>query len=373
MLPLKDLSKKEVYDFYALSSPDEGLRFASNLVKSEDDPEKHAILADFYFYCLCFARDSKFSPDKASSFFAIMKETHRHAMSTPFINLDKDYGFFKDLLLRHSIYRPPFSEKVFQFAEMKAITEYAVNTYFRHYMMYKYVFTKKVKIEFTIENADLTPSSSAEDIAAAAAAAGTATAGTGTAAATSLPLPAEGHATAAAAAVVAVDAVGGEPAARALESEVGAATDVATTGDAAAAADGASGDGGGAQGAEAAAGATGAADATPGATGAEATAADPSGLQTQLAHSSTSAGEGEAGGAGEHAALSKHDQAVADLRNLVIASIAPKLEEMKLSFTQKMAAQEDQFAARMKKLELEESKLLSTSKDKKEVKPKGKK
>ncbi|KAJ3344083.1 hypothetical protein HDU93_003246 [Gonapodya sp. JEL0774] len=38
--------------------------------------------------------------------------------------------------------------KVFSPRQIKAITEYATNTYFRHYPLYSYVFTKKVKLDF---------------------------------------------------------------------------------------------------------------------------------------------------------------------------------------------------------------------------------
>lgn len=55
-------------------------------------------------------------------------------------------------MLTHSVQRPPYSEKVFSYKIMMALLDYTTNTYFRHYVMYKYVFTKKVRLEFVIEN-----------------------------------------------------------------------------------------------------------------------------------------------------------------------------------------------------------------------------
>ncbi|KAJ3318699.1 hypothetical protein HDV06_004112 [Boothiomyces sp. JEL0866] len=68
------------------------------------------------------------------------------------INWGRDYGYFKDLVLRHSINRPPISEKIFSYKEMLAVVDYVTNTYFRHYLLYKYAFTKKMRVEFVIEN-----------------------------------------------------------------------------------------------------------------------------------------------------------------------------------------------------------------------------
>eukprot|EP00842_Homolaphlyctis_polyrhiza_P006040 jgi/Hompol1/6437/HPOL_003583-RA len=117
-----------------------------------ENNEHTAIILDMYYYALGFARDNHFTPEKTSAFFSILKQTHTSVISTPLICLEKDYSFFKNLLLKHSIHRPPFSESVFTFAEMKLLREYVTHTYFRHYMMYKYAFTKKLRMELIVEN-----------------------------------------------------------------------------------------------------------------------------------------------------------------------------------------------------------------------------
>jgi hypothetical protein len=45
------------------------------------------------------------------------------------VKLEKDFQFFKKLLLGHSVERPPMSVKLFNMQETMKITEYAVNTY----------------------------------------------------------------------------------------------------------------------------------------------------------------------------------------------------------------------------------------------------
>ncbi|KAJ3120066.1 hypothetical protein HK100_012952 [Physocladia obscura] len=75
---------------------------------------------------------------------------------------------------------------------------------------------------------------------------------------------------------------------------------------------------------------------------------------------------------------SKQEIATAELRNFVISTLAPKLDEMKSALLQKLATQEEQLASKIKKLEGDEEKQLAVhgtaEKVKKDVKVvKGKK
>ena len=40
--------------------------------------------------------------------------------------------------------RPPFSIDLFKEEQLLALADYVVNTYFRHFKLYKYVFTPQV-------------------------------------------------------------------------------------------------------------------------------------------------------------------------------------------------------------------------------------
>ena len=59
--------------------------------------------------------------------------------------LDEDASFdmFKELLLRHAIQRPPHSLAIFNLADVKTIDEFVLDTFYRHYDMYKYALTVK--------------------------------------------------------------------------------------------------------------------------------------------------------------------------------------------------------------------------------------
>ncbi|KAJ3168533.1 hypothetical protein HDU88_001423 [Geranomyces variabilis] len=162
-LAWKHLSMQQVYDFYSIGPAEEALRYLGSILDDRKaDPQRSAILMDFYFYALRFAKTQNLSPEQASIFFSMIKATHERAAASPFIHLEADYQHFKDTLLRHSVHRPPFSQKVFSLAQVRAIDEYAVNTYFRHYLMYKYAFTNKLRLNLKLDN---------DEVAAAAAAA----------------------------------------------------------------------------------------------------------------------------------------------------------------------------------------------------------
>jgi len=49
--------------------------------------------------------------------------------ASPYMRLDEDYAYFQNLILMHSIDRPPYSKKYFSLEQIRKITEYATNTY----------------------------------------------------------------------------------------------------------------------------------------------------------------------------------------------------------------------------------------------------
>lgn len=54
------------------------------------------------------------------------------------MTLERSWERTKNLLLAHSVQRPPFSTQIFSWADLKAITSYLLNTYYRHYKLYQY-------------------------------------------------------------------------------------------------------------------------------------------------------------------------------------------------------------------------------------------
>lgn len=113
---------------------------------------------DLYTYALLFAKSNHFTAEQTSTFFTILKSVHLMCISTPFDNLQETFEHFKQLLLRHSINRPPFSVGLFSSAQVRDITDYVLKTYFKHFKLYKYAFTKRVHLNLKIGYPEVPPS-----------------------------------------------------------------------------------------------------------------------------------------------------------------------------------------------------------------------
>uniref|UniRef100_A0A8C8RGS1 Coiled-coil domain containing 189 n=1 Tax=Pelusios castaneus TaxID=367368 RepID=A0A8C8RGS1_9SAUR len=110
----------------------------------ESDP-RAAILLDLYFYTVQFSREHSFNREQSSAFFAIVKDIHEACVETPLSNVEECYRYFTELLFCHAIRRPPFSIDLFSQEQLALMSDYMVNTYFRHFKLYKYAFTPQVQ------------------------------------------------------------------------------------------------------------------------------------------------------------------------------------------------------------------------------------
>jgi len=152
-----DLSLREIKQLWNCSTRDDIKKLlCSKLDFDFDDLDsKQNILLDLHFHTLLFAKERKYNEEQTSAVFSIIKRTHEKAVETPFGNLDDTFAYFKELLARHSVKRPPFCIDLFAVQEVVAITEYVVNTYFRHYKLYKYTFTPNIVMNVNIKYADV--------------------------------------------------------------------------------------------------------------------------------------------------------------------------------------------------------------------------
>uniref|UniRef100_A0A8C3XMM1 Coiled-coil domain containing 189 n=1 Tax=Chelydra serpentina TaxID=8475 RepID=A0A8C3XMM1_CHESE len=110
----------------------------------ESDP-RAAILLDLYIYTVQFSREHSFTREQSSAFFTIVKDTHEACVETPLPNVEECYRYFTELLFCHAIRRPPFSIDLFSQEQLALMSDYVVNTYFRHFKLYKYAFTPQVR------------------------------------------------------------------------------------------------------------------------------------------------------------------------------------------------------------------------------------
>ncbi|KAM7452030.1 hypothetical protein ABFA07_000628 [Porites harrisoni] len=149
-----DLTLDNVVNIQRSETPEEVQCLLADIFHLSDwkDDLRQGILVDLYFYTLHkFAKDNEFSTEQTSAWFSVIKSVHEMTVDTPYGNVDPVFKYFKELLLCHSVKRPPYSVALFSVDQVKKLTSYAVNTYFRHFKMYKYAFTPKVRLDLSFE------------------------------------------------------------------------------------------------------------------------------------------------------------------------------------------------------------------------------
>ena len=110
-----------------------------------------AIELDLFTYAVLFCKKNQFSLEQLSAFFTILKSVHCMCVSTPYDNFQETVVFFRELLLRHCVQRPPFSKCLYSLSQVKAITDYVLSTYFKHFKMYKFAFTERVLLSLSFQ------------------------------------------------------------------------------------------------------------------------------------------------------------------------------------------------------------------------------
>ena len=166
-----DLSLTDVERILGACSETETLQQALaeilGLDVSHSSNKQALIELDMYTYAILFAKKKDLTHEQVSAFFTILKSVHLMCISTPFDNLQETFQYFKELLLQHSINRPPYSTSLFTIEQVRDITEYVLNTYFKHFKLYKYAFTKRVQMNLKLSYVGVedTPEPSQTDVA----------------------------------------------------------------------------------------------------------------------------------------------------------------------------------------------------------------
>ncbi|KAL3051284.1 hypothetical protein OYC64_001531 [Pagothenia borchgrevinki] len=116
-----------------------------------DLPEpKRGVLLELYVQTVFFCRECNFKKEQTSALLSIIKATHEANIETPLNNIEQCFKYCKELLLCHSVRRPPFSINLFNSEEVTCILNYIYNCYVRHYKLYKYIFTPQLKLDLSL-------------------------------------------------------------------------------------------------------------------------------------------------------------------------------------------------------------------------------
>ncbi|CAM9857818.1 unnamed protein product, partial [Laminaria digitata] len=112
------------------------------------------IVLDFHYYNYAFCKERRFDARATSTFLSIMKDSgvpHAHislskkdmATNDTISSLRASFDRFEELILRHAVDRPPWTTGVLSPKDIGAITDYV---YYRHFHLYKHIFTTKINI-----------------------------------------------------------------------------------------------------------------------------------------------------------------------------------------------------------------------------------
>ncbi|XP_033074045.1 coiled-coil domain-containing protein 189 isoform X1 [Trachypithecus francoisi] len=118
---------------------------------------RDAITLDLFCHALIFCRQQGFSLEQTSAACALLQDLHKACIATPLGNVEECYRYFTSILFCHGVRRPPFSIDLFKEEQLLALEDYVVNTYFRHFKLYKYVFTPQVRLDLSLTYMGLQP------------------------------------------------------------------------------------------------------------------------------------------------------------------------------------------------------------------------
>ncbi|KAK6329008.1 hypothetical protein J4Q44_G00009860 [Coregonus suidteri] len=110
---------------------------------------RRGVLLELYVHTVLFCRESNFNREQTSALLSIVKSMHQVNTESPLNNMGHCFAYCSELLLCHSVRRPPFSISLFSSEEVTQILKYLLNTYIRHYNLYKYIFTPQVKLDLS--------------------------------------------------------------------------------------------------------------------------------------------------------------------------------------------------------------------------------
>ena len=103
------------------------------------NPDQIDIFLDYIISLFEFAKLQRFSCAKISCLIDLSQHLFEETIAN-MLSFDKSFELFKQFLLRHALHRPPHSIELFNLKEVKCITSYFMDTYFRHFLLYKKAF-----------------------------------------------------------------------------------------------------------------------------------------------------------------------------------------------------------------------------------------
>jgi hypothetical protein len=113
--------------------------------------KRDLIVIDKYYYLVKFCLSNSLGLEQISALVSVLTRTHNLACDTSFGNLDETFDYFKQLLFLYATHRPPFSICLFTPKQIELIVEYFLDSYFKQFKLFKYVFTPEVVFDIKLK------------------------------------------------------------------------------------------------------------------------------------------------------------------------------------------------------------------------------
>lgn len=125
-------------------------RLLSEFLELDPTTPQGEILMKLYFLNMRFSVENRFSAEKASTLFSVLKLVHFTSMDRC-LTAEQSVAELKQVLVAHAVERPPYSVGVFSAEDMRQVMDFAADSYYRHYKLYRYVFTARRLLDFSIK------------------------------------------------------------------------------------------------------------------------------------------------------------------------------------------------------------------------------
>ena len=104
------------------------------------------IFLDFMLHNYEFSLAQGYSLGKISCFLEISAKIFHESFANR-LTYDKSFELFRDVLVQHSLFRPPHSILVFNLEEIKLITDHYLSTFYKHFTLYSLAFTPIINMQ----------------------------------------------------------------------------------------------------------------------------------------------------------------------------------------------------------------------------------
>ena len=105
-------------------------------------------VVDLYSAALRFCAHLRFEDVQTSTMIGILRTVHKQAMQDQ-QSVSQACKHFNDLMLAHSMHRPPWSVCIFSLEQMKQVTDWIHTHYLANFHCFLYVFTPCTTVSFT--------------------------------------------------------------------------------------------------------------------------------------------------------------------------------------------------------------------------------